>query len=187
MGNLCCSNNRKIERDTSILEKQIPILTLNNAKELDLYSKKIIKILHNNTVPTFLLEDNIVMKRYNLETNYREFDNEKETYRRLKALPFILKPIHISTDTIFLPFIKSKPEKTPQNIKTVKNYLNILETQFGIVRRCEYQWNNLLQCPKTKQIYLISFGNIPCIHQLSRTKWVISDSFSYNSKLSISK
>ena len=183
MGNVCCSDRRILNINNAIdatLKYDANILVNQYDK------KKIIKILHNNDVNVFLLEDNIVKKQYNLTKDAKKFDNEVETYRRLKHLPFILKPLHISKDSIYLPFISQKPIKNEQNKKIVSNYLDILENNFGIYRTAEYQWSNLLQCPRTKQVYLISFGNIPWLYKSANTKWVISDNFSYKSRRSIS-
>jgi len=186
MGNICCSEHRKIE-DTNILEIESKKISLKSAFIKNLDSKKIIKILHNNDTTVFLLEDNIVLKKFDMSSQSTKFNNEIETYKRLKSLPFILKPILITNDSIYLPYISKKPQKTTHNKKIVDTYLEILKRDYGISRISEYQWCNLLQCPKTQQIYLISFGNIPWISYLSNTKWVISDNLPYKSILSTSK
>ena len=53
-------------------------------------------------------------------------------------------------------------------------YLSILKNKYGIWREGEYIWNNLLQCSKTEQIYLIDFGNIPWNSTVPNTKWHIN-------------
>ena len=185
MGNLfCCNNNRhtELEFKHNILNylsiEKVRNKTVENT-DYDYYSSlKIIKILHNNNTIIYLLENNIVKKQYNLLiTNNRiQFLNEVKTYILLKKLKFILKPLYIDivSGCIYLPYIDNVPIKNSVNKEKVKLYLDVIRQHYGIYKRGEYFWGNILYDTITDQIYLIDFGNIPLYCDVPNTNWLIS-------------
>jgi hypothetical protein len=185
MGNLfCCDNNRhtELEFKHNILDylshEKIRNKTVENT-DYDYYSNlKITKMIHNNNTTVYLLENNIVKKQYNLSisSNRVQFLNEVKTYILLKKLKFILKPLYIDivSGSIYLPYIEGVPIKNSENKQKVQLYLDIIRQHYGIHKRGEYFWGNILQDVNTDQIYLIDFGNIPLYMDVPNTNWLIS-------------
>lgn len=185
MGNLfCCNNDRhsEFEFKYNILDYLNPEKVRNKTVENtdhDYYSNlKIVKMIHHNNTTVYLLDNNIVKKQYNLliTSNRTQFLNEVKTYILLKRLKFILKPLYIdiASGSIYLPYIDSVPIKNTENKQLVKMYLDIIHQHYGIYKRGEYFWGNILQDTKTGQIYLIDFGNIPLYYDVPNTNWLIS-------------
>lgn len=185
MGNLfCCNNDRhsELEFKHNIIDylspDKIRSKTVENT-DYDYYSNlKIIKMIHNNNTTIYLLENNIVKKQYNLllTSNRTQFLNEVKTYILLKKLRFILKPLYIDivSGSIYLPYIDGVPIKNTENKQKVKLYLDVIRQHYGIHKRGEYFWGNILQNISSGQIYLIDFGNIPLYYDVPNTNWLIS-------------
>ena len=185
MGNLfCCNNDRhsNLEFKHNILDylnpEKIRTKTVENTDHEYYSNLKITKMLHNNNTTVYLLENNVVKKQYNLllDGNRVQFLNEVKTYILLKKLKFILRPLYIDiiSGSIYLPYVDSVPIKNTENKQIVKLYLEILHQHYGIYKRGEYFWGNILQDTKSGQIYLIDFGNIPLYCDVPNTNWLIS-------------
>ena len=66
------------------------------------------------------------------------------------------------------------PPKNSENKQKGQLYLDIIRQHYGIYKRGEYFWGNILQDVITNQIYLIDFGNIPLYMDVPNTNWLIS-------------